>query len=121
MPAASIDHPFGDAQVTFKCGPLLLRAVRDRGQVFLDMASSAAPTQFHQLDDVEVAMGWKTVDEILAKKEPEDLTVLLRRLASNLSMLCDAFSGPRERLSRGLVERAARERGRRFTESLRTQ
>jgi hypothetical protein len=50
-------QPFGDADAVFRVDRLLLRFVRDRGQAFLDIASNAAPTQFHQYDDFEIAMG----------------------------------------------------------------
>lgn len=110
---------FGNTEAVFRLGRLLLRFVQDRGQAFLDVASEAAPTDFHQYDDVEIAMGWKTIDEVLAKREPEDLVAVLARLRANLDALSDAFSGDRERLTRGLVERAARERGREFTDRLR--
>jgi hypothetical protein len=47
---------FGDGEAVFRLDGLLLRFVRDRGQAFLDIASSAAPTEFHQYDDIEIAM-----------------------------------------------------------------
>jgi hypothetical protein len=65
---------FGDAEAVFRVGTLLLRLVRDRGQEFMDLATIAAPDKFYQFDDVEIAMGWKTIDEVLAKRELEPLT-----------------------------------------------
>jgi len=64
-------------------------------------------------------MGWKTIDEVLAKREPEELRAVLARLGENLGALSDAFSGDQERLTRTRVERAARERGQVFTDRLR--
>lgn len=117
--SSPVGQSFGDTEAVFRLGGLLLRFVRDRGQTFLDIASDTAPAKFHQYDDVEIAMGWRTIDEVLAKHEPEDLGVLLARLRVNLDVLSDAFSSDRERLTRGLVERAARERGSEFTARLR--
>jgi hypothetical protein len=113
------DQPFGNADVVFGLGELLLRFVRDRGQTFVDIASSAAPTEFHQFDDIEIAMGWKTIDQILAKREPDDLGIVLTRVRENLGTLTDAFSGDRERFTRARVKAAARERGKAFTARLR--
>lgn len=110
---------FGNAEAVFRIHALLLRFVRDRGQVFVDLASSASPTEFHELDNVEIGMGWKTIDEVLAKREPEELGAVLGRLRENLEALNHAFSDEREHLTRARVERAARERGQVFTARLR--
>lgn len=110
---------FGDTEAIFRVGSLLLRFVRDRLQAFVDLGSTISPTKFHQLDDVEIAMGWKTIDQVLAKQEPEDLTSVLKRIQANLTTLEAAFSADQERLTRARVERAARERGEEFESRLR--
>jgi hypothetical protein len=110
---------FGNAEAVFELDGLLLRFVRDRGQAFLDISSAAAPTAFQQYDDVEIAMGWTTIDEVLAKPEPEDLGAILTRLQLNLAALGDAFSGDREQLTRARVEQVARERARACADRLR--
>jgi hypothetical protein len=74
---------------------------------------------FHQFDDVDVAMGWRSTAEVLAKHEPEPVHAVLRRVRSNLGALCDAFSGDQERLMRARVQKAASERGQAFTARLR--
>lgn len=50
---------FGDAETVFRVARQLLRFVRDRGQEFMDLGANAAPEQFYQFDDVEIAMGWR--------------------------------------------------------------
>lgn len=117
--ARPVAASFGNTEAIFQMGSLLLRFVSDRGQTHMDVAAVSVPTGFHQFGDVEIAMGWKTIDQVLAMREPEDLTVVLVRLRANLDTLIDAFSGPRERLTRGLVERARQERGREFSDRLR--
>jgi hypothetical protein len=102
---------FGDAEAVFRVGTLLLRLVRDRGQEFMDLATSATPDKFHQFDDVVIAMGWKTIDEVLAKREPEPLSQTLARLSQHFAELAEAFSGEGERFTLARVERAARDRG----------
>jgi hypothetical protein len=110
---------FGDTAAVFRVGQLLLRFTRERGQAFIDLASQAAPTTFHQFDDVDVAMGWRSTEEVLAKREPEPVHSVLGRVSGNLGVLCDAFSGDQERLMRARVQKAARERGEAFAARLR--
>ena len=109
---------FGDAEVVFRVGTLLLRIVRERGQEFVDLATSATPDKFHHFDDVEIAMGWKTIDEVLAMREPEHLTRVLARLSQHFAELDEASSAERERFT-ARVESAARDRGDKFTSRLR--
>lgn len=111
------DVPFGDEQTIVRVGPLLLRVVRDRGQEFLDLGAIAAPDRFHFFEDIEVALGWATLDAVLARRAVEDLDQLLARLSRRLEALMHAFSDERERLTRARVDRAAHERGRALTEN----
>ena len=110
---------FGNTAVVFRLGGLLLRFVRDRGQAFLEIAVESAPTEFYQYDDVEIAMGWKSIDQVLGKREPEDLGVVLARLRANFTELKNACSGDRTEFTKTRFERAARERGKAFTDRLR--
>ena len=108
-----------NATVVIRTGPLLLRIVRDRGQEFLELASVEAPTGFHQFDDVEISMGWTSIDEVLAKREPENLGDIFSRLAQRFPELGMALSGDRARLMRSRIEQAERERGEAFLAKLR--
>ena len=110
---------FGDAAAIFQVGPLLLRVTRERGQQFVDMAAQAEPTKFHQFDDVDIAMGWRSLDEVLAKQEPEPINMVLQRVKENLDAFIDAFSGGREQFTRARLEKVAHERGQAFTDRLR--
>jgi hypothetical protein len=109
---------FGDAEAVFRVARLLLRFVRERGQEFMDLGANASPEQFHQFDDVEIAMCWKTIDQVLAKREPENLSQVLARVSRHLKELDEAFSPERERFTRARVERAARDRGGAFVSRL---
>jgi hypothetical protein len=100
---------------------LILRFVKDRGQELLDVASTASPDRLFLFDDLAVAMGWRTIDEVLAKQEPESLDVVLTRLARYVRELNEAFSWDREPLTRAGVERAARDRGDAFMKRLRNK
>lgn len=109
---------FGDTDAVFNVGPFLLRFVRDRGQVFVDLASHAEPAQFHQLDDVTIAMRWRTIDEVLARGEPEHVDAMLHRVKAHWHELGRAFTGVHERMTRARVQRAAHERGQALVASL---
>jgi len=111
--------PFGYVEVVFDIDGLLLRVARERGQAFLEAAAVTAPSAFHQYDDVEIAMGWKSIDQVLAKREPEDLAAVLARVHARLGELREAFSSNRAELTMARIERAARERGKLFTDRLR--
>lgn len=110
---------FGNAEAVFQLGPLILRFVRDRGQELLDAAFSETPDRFFLFDDIDIAMGWKTIDEVLAKREPESLEKILGRLAQHTAKLSATFSGAPSRLTRARVERAERDRGEAFMKRLR--
>jgi hypothetical protein len=90
---------FGNAEAVFRLQPLIPRFIRDRGQEFLELATRGAPEQFHQFGDVEIAMGWKTIEEVIGKRELEGLDRLLGRLHEHRTELHEAFSGDRERLT----------------------
>jgi hypothetical protein len=83
---------FGDSEAVFKIGRLIVRFVRDRGQRFIYLASSSKPDVFYQFDDAHIAMGWKSVEEVVAKQEPEPLHAVVERLADNLASLEDILS-----------------------------
>ncbi|MBN1612370.1 MAG: hypothetical protein JW940_37410 [Polyangiaceae bacterium] len=110
---------FGNAEAVFRVGSLLIRFQRERAQDFVDLASPSRPEEFHQFDDVDIAMGWKSVEAVLAKREPEDLGSVLTRLARNFAHLEEAFSGEQERFTRARVEKAAKSRGEAFVARLR--
>ena len=110
---------FGDGEVVLRLGALMLRFIRDRGEDFLDVGSAAAPDRFHQFDDVEIAMGWRSLDQVLAKKEPAPLTNVLLRLRERLSELQSAMSSDQEPFTKARIERAAAERGAAFVAGLR--
>jgi hypothetical protein len=92
-----------------------MRFARDRGQEFMDLGAAATPNIFHQLRDVEIAMGWTTIDQALTMKgQPDSLDQVLARVAHHREELDEAFSEERERFTRARVERARHERGQAF-------
>jgi hypothetical protein len=101
---------FGDGEVVIQLGCLLLRVIRDRGQEFLDVASSLHPERFFPYDDMEIAMGWTTVTAVLERQELEGLANTVFRAASRLRELQAAFSEAQEHGTLERLERASQER-----------
>lgn len=110
---------FGDTSVVFRVGPLLLRFTRDRGQQFVDIASESSPTDFYQFCDVEIAMGWRSVEDVLAEGSPETIESVLRCVEANLRVLMKAFSKDGEQTTGSRIQEAARRRGEAQTAELR--
>ncbi len=119
LSSAPVSASFGNSEATFRWGPLILHFVKDRGQELVDIAMTGAPDRFFLIDDLDVAMNWRSVDEVLAKRQPEKLDAIFARLADHASELNDAFSGAREPLTRAKLQRAERERGEAFMARLR--
>lgn len=109
----------GDGEVVFLVEPIFLKFSRDRGQDFVDLAPVAHPDPFHMFDDVEIALGWKSVDEILAKQEPEPLSKVLGRIAARMDELRNAFAPERAATTIQQIQSASRSRGEAFMAKLR--
>jgi len=97
---------------------MLARAGLSQAQL-VDIAPVNGQPKFEQFDDVEIAFGWKTIDQVLSKREPEDLGEVLSRLASRLSELHGAFLDHPVAATICRIERAAQDRGRAFVDRLR--
>src|SRR5262245_65487390 len=74
---------FGDTTAVFRIRPLLLRFTRDRGQEFVDLASQSEPGTFHHFDDVDIAMGWRSVEEVLARRGSGPIAAVLRAIRAS--------------------------------------
>jgi hypothetical protein len=79
------------ATPVFRVGPLLLHFERDRSLDAVSIGSIAVPNWFYQFCDVEVAMGWKTPDEIVGGKI-ERLDQVLAQLTGHINDLNAVFS-----------------------------
>jgi acetolactate synthase regulatory subunit len=117
--SAQLESPgFGDCSATFRLGHILLRVVRDRGESFVDLAAASRPDTFSQYDDVEIAMGWRSVEEVLARKQPEKLERVLERIRARLMELNAAFSADEALRTEARVREAAKARGDAFVSLL---
>lgn len=105
--------------LTLPFGELLLRFVRDRGEDFVDVAARRHPQDSYQIDDVDVAFGWKTIDDVLAKRAPEPLRDILMRLHNHAHELTEAFNETRFADTLRVLESAQSSRARAFEARLR--
>jgi hypothetical protein len=101
---------WGHTEAVFRIEPFLLRFVLDHKLEFVDLASEAEPETFLLLDDVAVAMGWWSLEDIIARSEPEPIGAILQRVKSNFTVLVEAFSAGRESLTRARIKRVNEER-----------
>lgn len=118
--SASEGSQFENADAVFSFGCLLLRLVRDRGQIFLEIAASSAPRKFYQFDDVAIAMGWKSIEEVLSKQQPEEIDQVLFQIDQYRVELETAFSNQQAPFTLKRIDRVAQMRGAAFVEQLRT-
>lgn len=114
-------HPehFGDGEVVFKIDPMHLRFVRERGQDFIDVGPASAPGQYYPYGDVELAMGWKTVDQMRSRTEPEPLPAVVERLRNHYPQFEEAFSSAKAQETLAKLDFASRRRGTAFVNHLR--
>jgi hypothetical protein len=104
--ALPLEH-FGDGEVVFRIGPLCLRFVRERGEDFVDVGPASTPGEYHRFGDVELAMGWKTVDQAWTRSEPEPLSAILERLRNRYEELAEAYWSASARDSAAKMDDAA--------------
>ncbi len=83
---------FGNAEAIFEVGGLILRFTRDKGQNFVDLASSHSPTHYYLFTDVSVAMGWEILNDVINMDEPISLNKALTYFKNNFNDLYRAFS-----------------------------
>lgn len=110
---------FGNTMAIFRVQQLLIRVVRDRGEDFLDIGCVELPGAFFQYDDVEIALGWRSVEDVLAKQAPEPLPTLLERVVRKLPELKTAFAPEHVGSTQDLLRAAEKARGEAFAARLR--
>jgi hypothetical protein len=95
---------------SFTIEPIVLRFLRERGEDFLDVATSSCPSSFSQFDDVAIALGLRTVDEVIARTQPEALVELLGAAKANWKVIEAAFRPERLEATLVNIERATASR-----------
>lgn len=56
---------FGNAEVIYRVGNLLLRFLRDRDDDTVSIGGKTSPKNFYGFDDVALWMGWITLNDLL--------------------------------------------------------
>jgi hypothetical protein len=110
---------FGNAEASFGWGGLVLHLVRERGQEFVDVAPAHNPLYRFRLDDIGLALGWRNVEEIMARTEPIPLADELAELARHRTELESALSVQHLAATRVAIDRAVAQRERAFLDKLR--
>ena len=122
-PLSSIydEEHFGSGEATFEVGPLLVRIVRDRDQESLALAFVDAPRSFHAFEDVEICIGWRTIEGVISASHPQNLDVSLRKFADHYVELCTAFSGEQARFTRARIRDTEKKRRKAYINHLKTR
>jgi hypothetical protein len=116
-----VSHDKGDEgeAITFEVDKIRLRFVRDRTEGFLDVGTVDRPEEFHQFDDVCVALGWSTLEDILQKTQPEALHSVIERVRERFESLQHELTGLHQELTRAKILRANTARARELEKRLR--
>lgn len=112
---------FGDTSAVFSVGTMLLKFIRERGQVFIELGTQAEPEEFYQFDYVAIAMGWRSLDEVLARSAPEPMGEILKKVGDYINLLQLAFSPDRIQYTRMVIAKASYDREQAFVARLNNQ
>jgi hypothetical protein len=82
--------------------------LRDPGEEFVSVASSSTPDSFYMSEDLDSAMGWRTMDEVLSRKEPEPIEAVFQRLKASMNALDVLVTLHPDRIVSAQMERMAR-------------
>ena len=110
LAASSFPENFGNAVASFKIGRMIVRIVRDRDQDLVDVAFTPQFEKFYPIEDIEAAMGWADLDEIISRVQSEKISSIFTRLGDRLAQLSEKMDGAREYFIRGKFEKAAKRR-----------
>lgn len=98
-----------DAIITFRAETLLLRFTRRAGQEFLEIACALAPGQYYWFADIEVALGWSSLERLLSRSEPPPLEEVINRLAQHLGELKKIFFKTVDLFAQTAIQRTMRQ------------
>lgn len=98
----------GDSVVVFRVDSLSLRFSRDRSHEFLEIACALAPERYIWFGDIEVAMGWRSLERVLAGTESQPIEEVVNRLRQHLGDLKKMFFKNLETFERTAIMRTMR-------------
>lgn len=109
--AAYDEQVFGNGFAVFKLDPIIVHITRDRGRYELSLGpAKGLRRRLYTLNTVEIAMGWKSVEEALDEKDLFSLSEAIGRLKDRFEDLASAFSLPRRRRTVEGLRRAEKAR-----------
>lgn len=115
---AADEGSFGNGEASFEWEGLIVHLTRDRGQDSVDLAAAHAPAERFRLEDVELALGWSVLEELLNRAEPRTLSAQLADVVKHRDELRPALSIESLAATRASIERAAAQRGSAYVEKL---
>jgi hypothetical protein len=105
-------------EARFRWGKLTLRFVRDRGQDFVDIAPDFDEESTFRMDDLGVAKGWRSIEDILSRQTPISLADELREIVAHRREIEDALSPHKLAATVVAVRQACKRREFAFLEKL---
>jgi len=102
----SLDGGDEGESAIFEIDGLVFRAVRDRAQGFLDIGTTDRPNEFHQFDDVALALGWSTIESVLQRNEPEPLHSVIKQIREHFDGMRREMTGSTGEITRARIHRA---------------
>ncbi len=97
-----------DAVLIYRAESLLLRFSRYGSQEYLKIACAMAPGQFYWFGDIEVAMGWRSLEKVLSCADLPPLPDVINRLAQHLVELKKSFFKSTELFTQSTIQRTMR-------------
>jgi hypothetical protein len=108
-----------DGHLDARVDPLVVRFVRERGQDWVEVAPAGTPVPaFYSFHDLEIAFGWRTVEDVLGLNDVEPLEDVLRRVVQHWDELRTNLAHPGS-AGWARVAHAASSRGEAFAARLR--
>ena len=94
--------------LTFRADSLLLRFSHHDGQDFLEVACALAPGQFYWSGDIEVAMGWSSLERMALRSCTPPIEEVVARLGQHFNDLKKLFFKNTESFTQAAVQRTMR-------------
>ena len=105
------DHAFGNGFAVFNLDAINVRITKDRGRYEVHLGPARGlRRKLHTLNTVEIAMGWRSVEEALEENDLFSLSEAVGRLRNRYDELASAFSLPQRRRTLRVLRRAEKVR-----------
>jgi len=96
------------AVLLLRADSLLLRFSHHDDQDFFEIACAMAPDKFHWFGDIEVAMGWSSLERMALRSVSPPIEEVVARLGQHINDLKKLFFKNAELFSQAAVQRTMR-------------